>query len=493
MGKEGPELKVYGGLRGPYAFFASQDYARKSYGFGFHCQVPPGGPGCFRGGKGVGCNLMAGGRERRPCTASLCARFHNMPRRSGGMPYGELQVQVYAKGAFYGNEQYLDLYPGRHVYIELNVYRLVTFDHQCHHGAGGYIDRSLYDLEVNTSIHMPYNPDSSLDVVKHCGVAALIVRVEPCQHTFQDTFHCQRGSGAKDAFFDGLSNAYGKAETELKYRIESAVADGQHTVGGRPLQVAEVKTAEPDKGEYLYGEGAGEAKVVGEADIQLEIAVGIDIQHKFGNGNRHFAELKLPYGIGEPEVYMVQADGVGYPFVHNLELQAGQRLCFRPAQFDTQAVQVRIVKDRTKGNGIEHGEFCSHQPPAVLGENEVVHFRQRVCLVGGRFKVVFQRSDDIADGFEPAGVAEAHMLADTQVFKVKEFFACPGNLYRFAVHQVPSHFPIFEIRVVGGDFYVHAEEFPLHGKDDPLLVVSLGSFVVRKPHAVQADETEVSL
>jgi hypothetical protein len=85
-------------------------------------------------------------------------------------------------------------------------------------------------------------------------------------------------------------------------------------------------TVSPALGEDLHGKGPLKITVMGEPRINAEIAVGININDHYGQGDGNLPEFKLPEGVGKP----------------------GKASCLLPLQSHPQPVKPGIVENSAK-------------------------------------------------------------------------------------------------------------------------------------------------
>ena len=83
-----------------------------------------------------------------------------------------------------------------------------------------------------------------------------------------------------------------------------------------------------------------------EAEIEQEVAVGVDVQVDDGQRERGLAELDPPQHVGELELDVVDAEVVVDPAVEDLEREPREELGARAVQRDPQPEQGRVVDRR---------------------------------------------------------------------------------------------------------------------------------------------------
>ena len=71
-----------------------------------------------------------------------------------------------------------------------------------------------------------------------------------------------------------------------------------------------------------------------EPEVDLEIAVGIDLDHHQPKGHRHCTKLQMAEGFGQLQLDPEHAEGVCDLLVENLEVEPRERASVGAAQCD---------------------------------------------------------------------------------------------------------------------------------------------------------------
>ena len=212
------------------------------------------------------------------------------------------------------------------------------------------------------------------------------------------------------------------------------------------VQRAEVDAAGTDHGhgadEGLDGERAAEIEVVRESQVDEEVAVGVDVEHDHGQGDRGRAEFELPHRVRQLELGVEDADFVRDLSVQNLELEAGEALGPLAGQLQAQAIQNRIVEDHAEIERVEHRKARSDQPArrCIEPERQMVH-RIRV---GGQILVrIHEPVDDALHRGQRIRFAQRDVLTQPQILELEGFRLTARDRRRRLRQQIPGK------RVVG--------------------------------------------
>ena len=348
----------------------------------------------------------------------------------------EAEIELDIEGEGDRHPEDLDLRLGLDADLQLEERRLVGLEDRGRLGVGLEGDRGLDHGEVDFPPDLAVQGDHRLRPVVAVGRGVGAGRVVPGEDALEDRLQLDVGAAGERPDRDLLADADRQPHPQLEHRREGAAGDRRHPPRGHPVENAEIDPTAADEGEDLDREGALVVAFVREAEVDEEVAVGVDLDDDEAEGDRDLAQLDVAEGLGDLQFAAEHPQARRQLLVEDLEAQAGQRPRPLAVERDRDAVEVGVVEDQRDLDRLQQSQVDPQQPPAGVVEDQRAFF-ERVRLPRLRRQHVFpQQLHRLADGVRR--LLQAHSLTEPEVAQLEQPRALAGHRRRRVVDDVPG-------------------------------------------------------